>query len=284
MIKDFLKYDLYRKYQTSDGVTYTPSDEYKCVLAKNTSSLECSDGNGIIVYGPFDTNNDSSFTLSNGGFFGEIYDLDLNLKMDYEDSRTTKNKEYRTFVLYPRYENMSFYNMFNGTSIHLYSFKPLWNTSGVIDMSNMFYSSSVKEADLSSFDTSNVTDMGYMFASTHNLTLLNVSSFNTSKVNDMAYMFSSTNLSSLDLSSFDTSNVTDMTYMFNGCTNLTSLDLSNFDTSKVTFMSYMFSSCNSLSYIKCKQKFKDWCISKQDTIKLPNAMREGGSGTWEIVE
>ena len=45
----------------------------------------------------------------------------------------------------------------------------------------------------------------------------------------------------------------------------------------------MFDGCGSLNHIKCKQSFKDWCLTNQDRIKLPTTMREGGSGTWEIV-
>ena len=48
-------------------------------------------------------------------------------------------------------------------------------------------------------------------------------------------------------------------------------------------MGYMFSSCDNLNYIKCKSSFRDWCIENQDTISLPAAMREGGSGTWDII-
>ena len=53
--------------------------------------------------------------------------------------------------------------------------------------------------------------------------------------------------------------------------------------SKATKYTNMFQNCTKLSTIKCKQAFKDWCITNQDVIKLPTAMREGGSGTWEIV-
>ena len=90
-------------------------------------------------------------------------------------------------------------------------------------------------------------------------------------------------LGSIDLSNFDTSNCTSFNSMFYNCYSLGSIDLSNFDTSKCTNFYGMFYNCNSLNHIKCKQAFKDWCITNQDTIKLPTAMREGGSGTWEIV-
>ena len=45
----------------------------------------------------------------------------------------------------------------------------------------------------------------------------------------------------------------------------------------------MFGGCNKLKNIICKQVFKDWCITNQDAIELPAAMREGGTGTWTIV-
>ena len=95
---------------------------------------------------------------------------------------------------------------------------------------------------LKGLDTSNVTDMYYMFHGCSNrLTTLDVSSFDTSKVTNMYSMFGScTGLNTLDLSNFDTSNVTDMGNMFNACLSLSTLDLSNWSTSKVTGMRYMF--------------------------------------------
>ena len=98
------------------------------------------------------------------------------------------------------------------------------------------------------FNTSNVTNMGGMFAYCLDLSSLNVSSFDTSSVINMIGMFDGcTSLTSLDLSSFNTSNVTNMSYMFSECRSLTSLDVSSFDTSNVTDMRYMFSFCSSLT-------------------------------------
>ena len=54
-----------------------------------------------------------------------------------------------------------------------------------------------------------------MFSSS-NATSLDLSSFDTSKVTDMSYMFCSSKATSLDLSSFDTSNVTNMSDIFWG--------------------------------------------------------------------
>ena len=104
--------------------------------------------------------------------------------------------------------------------------------------------------DLSSFDTSQVTNMDYMFNSCSNLTSLDLSSFDTSQVTNMQYMLAQcSNLTSLDLSSFDTSQVTNMDRMFYFSRSLTSLDLSSFDTSQVTNMYYMFYYCNGLKWL-----------------------------------
>ena len=106
----------------------------------------------------------------------------------------------------------------------------------------------------------------------------------TSNITDMSgFFYRCEKLTELDLSSFDTSNVVSMENMFNDCKSLTSLDLSSFDVSNVTSMDWMFLHVNNLNYIKCKQSFKDWCITNQDIIVLPKAMREGGSGQWDIV-
>ena len=95
-------------------------------------------------------------------------------------------------------------------------------------------------------NTSEVTDMSFMFANCQKLTSLDVSGFNTDNVTDMTEMFAATGLTSLNLSSFNTSNVTDMTAMFYGCVGLTSLDLSSFNTKWVTSMGAMFAECSSL--------------------------------------
>ena len=106
----------------------------------------------------------------------------------------------------------------------------------------------ILDIDLSSFDTSMVTDMRSMFANMHNITTLNLSNFNTSKVTDMAYMFNGMhNLITFNLSSFGTSRVVDMSNMFYSMYALTNLNLSNFNTTNVTNMGFMFFSMYSLT-------------------------------------
>ena len=134
----------------------------------------------------------------------------------------------------------STYEMFDGCRIKSLDLST-FDTSNVTDMSKMFYECETQSLNLSTFDTSKVTNMYLMFYRCQAKSL-DLSSFDTSKVTDMGYMFARCQAKSLDLSSFDTSNVTDMSYMFARC-QAKSLDLSSFDTSKVTDMERMFPEC-----------------------------------------
>ena len=138
-----------------------------------------------------------------------------------------------------------------------------FDTSKVTNMGRMFSGmSNLTALDLSNFDTSQVTDMRYMFFGMSNLIALDLSNFDTSMVTNMNAMFAGiSKLTTLNLSSFDTSKVMDMGRMFSGMSNLTALDLSNFDTSYVTDMRSMFSSMSSLATLN---------PSNFDTSKVTN--------------
>jgi len=88
-----------------------------------------------------------------------------------------------------------------------------------------FGANGVTSLDVSSFDTSNVTNMALMFRDASNLALLDVSGFDTGNVTDMREMFRGTQLEQLDISSFDTSNVTTMNHMFTALHTLRELTL-----------------------------------------------------------
>jgi surface protein len=82
------------------------------------------------------------------------------------------------------------------------------------------------------------------------ITTFDSTNLNTSNVTNMSFMFMGcSTLTSLNLSNFDTSKVTTMTFMFSRCTSLKSVDLSSFDTSQTLNMSYMFYKCSSLKTI-----------------------------------
>ena len=148
-----------------------------------------------------------------------------------------------------------------------------WNTANVTNMSNMFFlNHQVKNLDLSKWNTSKVTDMSGMF---YDVTLnqLNLSNWNTSNVTDMASMFSGATINSVTgLNSFNTSKVTNMSFMFgsdtdscgmtcSGSTKIDNLDISSWDTSNVTDMSYMFT----------YGKFKKMTLTNFKATKLTNA-------------
>lgn len=123
------------------------------------------------------------------------------------------------------------------------------NTTNVTDMGWMFNGcSALKTLDLSYFDTKNVTNMFEMFSYCYDLTTLNLPRFNTQNVESMDDMFKScVSLTTLDLSSFNTQNVTKMENMFKNCRALTTLDLSSFNTQNVTSMGDMFEDCSALT-------------------------------------
>ena len=125
------------------------------------------------------------------------------------------------------------------------------NTSQVTNMQYMFQDCESLEAlDLSTFNTENVTNMYGMFQSCTSLKSLNLSSFNTSKVTLMGYMFSyCESLTALDLSCFNTENVKDYEYMFHSCKSLTALDLSSFNSKEILNTSCMFTGCIALKTI-----------------------------------
>ena len=133
-----------------------------------------------------------------------------------------------------------------------------WKTTNITDMSNLFANSGIISLNLSNWDTSNVNDMSNMFNSCKSLSNLDLSNWNTSNVNNMNTMFGYTGLTSLDVSSFNTSKITNMEDMFTNNLNLTSLDLSNWDMSNVTKLSSMFYRCISLNTLNVS----NWNTSK----------------------
>ena len=100
---------------------------------------------------------------------------------------------------------------------------------------------------LSYLNTSEVTDMAYMFMNCSHFDDLDLSQLNTAKVTTMEGMFfGCTPLINLNISSFNTENVTNMSYMFYTCRGLENLDLSNFNAEHVTNTERMFFYCSGL--------------------------------------
>ena len=188
----------------------------------------------------------------------EDSDYEIKLWLDPTDKTAYYYTEPEKVYLNENARRM-FYAMSSLTTLNLSSF----DTSKVTNMRSMFDGvSRLISLGLFNFDTSQVTNMNSMFYGMSSLTSLNLSNFNTSNVTDMREMFFGTrSLASLNLSNFDTSNVTDMSFMFFNSSKLTSLNLSNFNTSKVIDMSYMFSVMSSLTSLN---------LSNFDTSKVIN--------------
>lgn len=105
--------------------------------------------------------------------------------------------------------------------------------------------------DCSLIDTTNTTNMDNTFAGLYQVTSLDLSTWDTSKVATMAYMFNDcrrlTEIKGLE--KFNTSKVIDMAGMFGHCMSMTSLDVRNFDMSKVESIEFMFnhmSACHTI--------------------------------------
>ena len=92
-----------------------------------------------------------------------------------------------------------------------------WDTSNVTNMEDMFQANSEFNQDISSWDTSSVTNMHGMFESNSAFNQ-DISSWDTSSVTDMSNMFRSNSAFNQDISSWDTSNVTNMQSMFTNST------------------------------------------------------------------
>ena len=170
------------------------------------------------------------------------------------------------------------YSWFNGMfKLKDFTNLDVLNTSEVTNMHWMFYGcKNLASLDLSHFDTGNVTDMGGMFNGCNVLESLGVSHFNTQNVTDMSSMFYGCMLlTSLDVRNFDTQNVTTMNSMFSACNALTSLDVSGFNTAKVTNMASMFSGCKTLTSLD---------VTNLNTAKVTNmnAMFQSCSGLTSL--
>lgn len=184
---------------------------------------------------------------------GTTYDLNVGSNdprwLEHSDEITKAVIDRSFSQASPTSTNCWFYEMYNLETIEGLRYL---DTSEVTDMSWMFWDcGSLTNLDVSNFDTSNVEYMSGMFGYYNKesmLTSLDVSGFDTSKVRYMYSMFQNcSQLTSLDVSHFNTSNVRDMNWMFYDCNSLTSLDVSNFDTSKVTSMKYTFFNCKNLT-------------------------------------
>lgn len=176
-------------------------------------------------------------------------------------------------------KNMS--SLFSNLDVETINHLEYIDMSACESMSRMFQSCEyLEELDVSSFDTSNVNDMSYMFEFMHSLTnLTGLENFKVSNVTTFAHLLNDdmalqsvpdlsnwnvsskcTNLSNMlsyvayetgkkdtskwpttvDYSNWVVDNVTNMSGLFRNAFNITTLNLSGWNTQNVTDISYMF--------------------------------------------
>lgn len=109
---------------------------------------------------------------------------------------------------------------------------------------------------IKNLNTSNVSDMAYMFAGCTKLKSVDLTYMYSPYVKDMSYMFCDcSSLKTVYLKGLNTSNVEDMKHMFERCISLGYLDLSSFNTQKVKNFEKMFYGCSWLKAIYASPKF-----------------------------
>ena len=124
------------------------------------------------------------------------------------------------------------------------------------NMSHMFDGAGLTSFYGTFLDTSNASDLSYMFANMPNAEKIDIKTFDIQNVENMSYMFyNSGNLQEISFGRVNSTNVQTMAHMFDGCVNLGEIDLSKFDTSNVSEMGYMFKSCSQLKRILVYSSF-----------------------------
>ena len=122
------------------------------------------------------------------------------------------------------------------------------------------------ETDLNCIDTSEITDMSYLFDGYKHINTkenFDVSGWDVSNVTNMSHMFNGCNFD-CDLSKWDVSKVTNMNRMFLGCRNFKGVDLSSWNVSKVENMEFMFCDCVNFT----GKGLEKWNVSKANTYYM----------------
>ncbi len=251
-------------YSTDTQGMWKYKDKLTKIVIENKKSVKTAEDGGK-VYGPYDESEDGyggvqSYVVCDESEENCIgYLQGTNGIKANEDStalfdnftNVTKIEGLENFDV-SQVKNMKymFANMTNLQEIDLSSF----DTSNVTNMTGMVSGNSLKTVDISNFDLSNITDTFWLIAI--NIETLNMS--NCILPPDCSNFFSrgpGFKGQKIIFENVDTSHVTNMSQMFAGCTGLTSLDLRSFDTSNVTNMNQMFVATTGLQSITFGPKF-----------------------------
>ena len=118
--------------------------------------------------------------------------------------------------------------------------------------------------DISSWDTSNVTNMRFMF---HYATYFNqdISKWDVSKVTDMTRMFRLANAFNQDIGDWDTGSVTDMSFMFEYAKSFDQ-DISGWDVSNASSCQYFSSFFGNSRNWTASEKPSNYCFASTSNV------------------
>ena len=207
---------------------------------------------------------------------------------------STEDSHFPTYMWYDG-ENVLYYSeadyiyindyagdMFSSTSFISIDLSGLY-TNNVNYMANMFaYNERLQEVYFGdNFDTSNVTDMSYMFYNCSSLTYIDFYNIDMSSVTTTSEMFY--NCSSLTYIDFKRKPLRSLEYaydMFYGCSSLTYLDLTMFDNSNLYDYGYMFNNMPNLETIYVSDLWnEDNYYYEQYNVFTYSTKLVGGAGT-----
>lgn len=247
-----LKYDAtdYNYPNTKQIYVYTRNNNTELVIASESLILFPSDSNHALAnFMTDDTNNPTNYYVDL-----DITNLDTSLVQDMSyflaDVKNLRNitSSNDNHLKTPKVTTMEKFLQLSNWAVHPKltneSFAYLiqdFDTSNVTNMGYMFgYVSEVTIMDLRHFDVSKVTNMSYMFYDCSKVETINIDGWETSSLTNMQGMFASTSkLKSIDLTQINTSNVTSMYFTFSR-TGLPVIDITFWKTSNVTTMQKMF--------------------------------------------
>lgn len=153
-------------------------------------------------------------------------------------------------------------------------------------MANMFSGcESLKQIDfLEKIDTSEVTDVQWLFYHCYQLDNPAIGNWNTSKVENMTYLFyEAEGLTTLDVSNWKTDNIKKFNSAFYGCVNLTSIDTSSWVLNNVEDLYYTFKNCSNLESIG---DTTNWglanCVNLHGTFENCKKLKSLNVSTWNL--
>ena len=173
----------------------------------------------------------------------------------------------------------SMYSLFGGSGS--YSFNQdisSWDTSNVTNMQDLFWGVTNFNQDIGTWDVSNVTNMMRIFDRAYKFNQ-DISGWDVSSVTNMKLMFYDARKFNQDIGAWDVSSVTNMEQMFVSV-DVFNQDIGSWDVSSVTNMNQMFSGAN-----RFNQDIGSWDVS---SVTIMRYMFNSASafnqeiGSWDV--